>query len=902
MGFYGNIANNINGSITPNVQFQFDKVVSNKFLLDNTAEYDDVYLGRYVLIDYDKDITETIPRVLIHNGEFYYYNEWEAVKKKYNEEIKNSNNKEIADNDIASKLSPIDTYTINGYVYAYITKENNKSDITTEENTFRPSLYQNIKFYQWKKTEEGFSFSNDNDLEKKLNSEGIKSKTTSFDINTYIDKNHHYDSTVWQKVYINNGIKYEMIARLNSDSPEIEYEIIPPNKNGLSSVSSVQTISENKYKILLPMSVGFRINDNPYYEIHIYFPGYYEIKNGEKYEVYHGSYNENINYYDPQTKKLMKFHFTSFPNDIDIYAWLDGKFQKVRSNDIQIGPGIHLPKLYVLLSDFEINYYSYEDDNTINENIIKKPVSIYYNKDGLLKEQRVHSNNIIQNEIKVIQDGNSGYQYENNKVFYKINIDENKFEELKNEKESPLYFLENNRYINVSKSHIFNKNIQYYIYEQRNEEKEPIKDVNQLTINLPAIGDMVCEGWDKIYGVERKTGEYDYDYTKNKINSENIPEDLNEDSNSLVGLMNFTKLNLQKLIENQNNNPTMQIDSVANSIPLISEIKPMKDENGDPIIDENGEQKKQIQYKTLTERSLLQNQIAENNFAIKSILDKTGLTEKEIGFTGDYIAVSNVTGNSYQPNLYYVAKRDEEGNLIDKDGNIISPNDKNKFVYILDNKGYNEKETYYTYKINRDSVKNNSNASLQFQISQNSSRINTNSSNIADNSTNIAKNKNNIKANDEDLKNITDRIGLKFNPSETSENNNIEIGSVILSLSSDKLYKELLGLSEDNFNTLKKDKELYYKDNEGYKLVTDNYDGNMTYYKLNDETVLGLIKQNNILINNLAARLISLEKFIEEGHFLFLFGRKNKDFTVNYQEYPIPGSKPSTFPSQGTSS
>ena len=783
MGFYGNIVNNINGSITPNVQFQFDKVVSNKFLLDQTTEYDDVYLGRYVLIDYDKDITETIPRVLIHNEKFYYYNEWEAIKEEYKEKIKD-------DNDIANKLSPIDTYTINGYVY-----------ICTSEET---PTYQNSTFYQWKETEtEGvFSFSEENDLKEFKT--GFQSKSTSFDFNTYIDNYHHYDSTVWQKVYVNNEIKYEMIAKLNSDSPEIEYEIIPPNKNGLSSVSSVQTISENKYKILLPMSVGFRINENPYYEIYIYFPGYYEIKNGEKYEVYHESYNENINYYDPQTKKLMKFHFTEFPDpsDIDIYAWLDGKFQKVGSNDIQIGPGIHLPKLYVLLSDFEINYYSYEDDNTINKNIIKKPVSIYYNKDGLLKEQRVHSNNIIPNEIKVVQDGNSGYQYENNKVFYKINIDEAKFDELKIKEESPLYFLENNRYINVNEFHTFNPNIQYYIYERRNGEnssEEPIKDVNQLTINLPAIGDMVCEGWDKIYGVERKTGEYDYDYTKNKINNENIPEDLNEDSNSLVGLMNFTKLNLQKLIENQNNNPTMQINSVANSIPLISEIKPMKDENGDPIIDENGEQKKQIQYKTLTERSLLQNQIAENNFAIKSILDKTGLTEKEIGFTGDYIVVSNVTGNSYQPNLYYVAKRDEEGNLIDKDGNIISPNDKNKFVYILDNKGYNEKETYYTYKINRENViTNNSGASLRYQISDNLSKITKNSDNIAKNSDNITK---------------------------------------------------------------------------------------------NNETVLRLIEQNQILINNLAARLIDLEKFIEEGHFLFVFGRKNKDFTANYQDYPIPEPK-----------
>ena len=124
MGFYGNIVNNINGSITPNVQFQFDKVVSNKFLLDNTAEYDDVYLGRYVLIDYDKDITETIPRVLKHNDKFYYYNEWEAIK---------NDNPNQDENTIANKLSPIDTYTINGYVYTYTPKENNNSDTITED-------------------------------------------------------------------------------------------------------------------------------------------------------------------------------------------------------------------------------------------------------------------------------------------------------------------------------------------------------------------------------------------------------------------------------------------------------------------------------------------------------------------------------------------------------------------------------------------------------------------------------------------------------------------------------------------------------------------------------------------------------------------------------------------------
>lgn len=47
MGFYGNITN------TSRTQFQFDKTYPNRATMDNSAKSDGVYIGRYVLVEYD---------------------------------------------------------------------------------------------------------------------------------------------------------------------------------------------------------------------------------------------------------------------------------------------------------------------------------------------------------------------------------------------------------------------------------------------------------------------------------------------------------------------------------------------------------------------------------------------------------------------------------------------------------------------------------------------------------------------------------------------------------------------------------------------------------------------------------------------------------------------------------
>ena len=51
MGFYGNITN-VNKST-----FQFDKIYPNRYTMDMEAKKDGIFVGRYVLIDYDESST-----------------------------------------------------------------------------------------------------------------------------------------------------------------------------------------------------------------------------------------------------------------------------------------------------------------------------------------------------------------------------------------------------------------------------------------------------------------------------------------------------------------------------------------------------------------------------------------------------------------------------------------------------------------------------------------------------------------------------------------------------------------------------------------------------------------------------------------------------------------------------
>jgi hypothetical protein len=69
MGFYGNITN------TSRTQFSFDKIYPNKYELFKKAKTDGIYVGRYVLVEYDLDTgADTFLSTLYKQGDNMYTN------------------------------------------------------------------------------------------------------------------------------------------------------------------------------------------------------------------------------------------------------------------------------------------------------------------------------------------------------------------------------------------------------------------------------------------------------------------------------------------------------------------------------------------------------------------------------------------------------------------------------------------------------------------------------------------------------------------------------------------------------------------------------------------------------------------------------------------------------------
>jgi hypothetical protein len=69
MSFYGNITN------TTKTGFSFDKTYSNRKEMDDNAKKDGVYIGRFVLVDYDKDAENARPAYYKEGMDRYLYSD-----------------------------------------------------------------------------------------------------------------------------------------------------------------------------------------------------------------------------------------------------------------------------------------------------------------------------------------------------------------------------------------------------------------------------------------------------------------------------------------------------------------------------------------------------------------------------------------------------------------------------------------------------------------------------------------------------------------------------------------------------------------------------------------------------------------------------------------------------------
>ena len=86
MGFYGNITN------VNRTQFSFDKIYSSRKSMDQNRLSDGVYLGRYVLVEYDNDGLDGMKRIWEIGGQYYYAN---SAENKFLLDKSNTLNNEV---------------------------------------------------------------------------------------------------------------------------------------------------------------------------------------------------------------------------------------------------------------------------------------------------------------------------------------------------------------------------------------------------------------------------------------------------------------------------------------------------------------------------------------------------------------------------------------------------------------------------------------------------------------------------------------------------------------------------------------------------------------------------------------------------------------------------------------
>lgn len=182
MGFYGNITN------TNKTQFSFDKIYPNRMSMDALAEGDGVYIGRFVLVDYE-----------------------DGLDALYLPVYRKDNNLDIFYLDSNTKIiMTLANCTVNS-IYRFDTAQGLELyRVTGQEGT----TADGTKYAKFEKTTNDYT------------------KNYECDRATY-GVGRGFDGTVWQKTYANGVIKYVMIAELNSVVPSFKVTADAPTMSPL---------------------------------------------------------------------------------------------------------------------------------------------------------------------------------------------------------------------------------------------------------------------------------------------------------------------------------------------------------------------------------------------------------------------------------------------------------------------------------------------------------------------------------------------------------------------------------------------------------------------------------------------------------------------------------------------
>lgn len=261
MGFYGNITN------TTRTQFSFDATYASRYDMDREAANDGVYVGRYVLVEYDKDVKGSlsgVPQVykittdglnkdfaLSISADFIVKEKTDEEGNKINPTIirclTDQDKKDIADGKMPYTANLVEEGTVLR-VPGDLDEKTGKPLYNLVANSGTNTDPANSKLYdEYWVAHENVQYiitiahlDTHGNVKKEYTSfNGASwellgdSSQDSFTINFTRDKNYYntsrgYDSTVWQKVLDKGYEKYVMVAELNTVVPTFDLSADAP--------------------------------------------------------------------------------------------------------------------------------------------------------------------------------------------------------------------------------------------------------------------------------------------------------------------------------------------------------------------------------------------------------------------------------------------------------------------------------------------------------------------------------------------------------------------------------------------------------------------------------------------------------------------------------------------------
>lgn len=360
MGFYGNVSN-----ITRST-FQFDQIYPNRLMMDAETNNDGIYIGRYVLVEYDStmdfDVFTRIYPVKTKVGsktETYFYT--------------------APQGDVPQELELVKGQS---GVFYYSATDVNKKDETTSYVALK-----NVVVYKCVKNDAYILGEADAESENKgfvtisslgtTDGVGEYTKNYNLDLGAY-NNSRGYDSTVWMKTYAGDEIKYVMIAELNTVVPTFDVSVDPPSE--IPNQPHFGKDSTNVYYDLhVQPSWGFRIKqaeDSSLSDVRVEQTySYYNVEGNQELgqgtipvdgDIYYNAdgFKVNKSVHNNTIKDTIKL--TKGSSKAKVYnSHIDGSKDLITAEDIQ-ELSIHLPSIGNAVADLYDVLYSDERNTTMD--------------------------------------------------------------------------------------------------------------------------------------------------------------------------------------------------------------------------------------------------------------------------------------------------------------------------------------------------------------------------------------------------------------------------------------------------------------------------------------------------------------------------------------------------------